>query len=208
MDNVLSNFANRTSQFQSTLKNPAFKITGPEFVSARCKGYTATTCVRKGCQWSEEPAGNDSHLTGKKLWRCVDPTQWQCSVQKKVMDCQSYRAMSFVNVFAGVDQLCGKFYLGQKKENRTICSGGPRVSESCDPSLKGKDCPVLDKIYGQKDLVGDMTKGKVSVNSNEDEDHKVSSGQCETHARRLGCVAGGMRDCDGMNYDKIGVMML
>jgi len=151
------------------------EVSGPKIVSLVCKPHkTRDNCEEKYCQW----------LEGK----CVDPAAYQCSVQKKMIDCMStkYISPAFAAPYLGIDEKCGKDLLGQAKKPRQSCDRGVRTGEFCETD---EDCPA----HQMKTTAGITLSSKP---------------KCWKGMKYDGCEAGLQQSCKEIGFVNFAIMPL
>lgn len=140
-----------------SIGNPNTVIKGPEMVSQRCdqkvpdslhpdpdhpdhKVHSGICASKMSCQWEckYRPSAKTENM--RKTCKCVDATEWQCSVKKKLLDCAGIQQLSAANMNALLDGYCGKHMYSQKSREVKYCDFGVRQSERCD---KDSECPSL-----------------------------------------------------------------
>jgi hypothetical protein len=98
---------------------------GANVVSAKCTGHRQTKCrTTPACSW-------ENH-------KCQDKTHWQCAVQSKIIECNTYRVFSPILIAPALDKLCGRIMLAQRPTTYKQCQRGYRSGQSC---TEDSDCP-------------------------------------------------------------------
>ena len=175
--------------------NGQLKVKGTSDVSQKCKSDPNQVGCSADCEASPDeecnslPAGSEGDTghcdkNGNALMiipKSCDRTSWQCSSQKKLLDCTMTREFSPENVAATADQICGKLLFGQRKDRiRRACAAGPKKAWACKSA---SDCGVNPK--GQQYA-------------------------CDKYTVRKGCVLGVVKYCQdqGADYQTLAAMSL
>lgn len=168
---------------QTTVNDPHTMIKGPEKVSKQCSahGQSVRACTDTlGCRW-ECKTERSAHVTPGFMCSCIDASEWQCGVKKKLIDCAGVMDLGPADMSAVLDNSCGRHVLAQEWQTVKYCSAGIRRNEDCHDH---SDCPSRSD---------DTFAGKP---------------ECRSRKATVGCQAGSHLECEELGWNQMAAMYI